>query len=162
MKHIWSPWRMKFIEKAKKGYRCIFCENNKRNLVLFKGRCCFVMMNKYPYNNGHLMIVPYEHKAEILDLKPDTQKELINLTGQSVRILKKILKCDGANCGMNLGRVAGAGIAGHIHMHVVPRWQGDSNFMPVIADTKSMPEYLSKTYKKLKPEFDGVTIRAKR
>lgn len=113
-------------------------------------------MNKYPYNNGHLMIVPYAHKAEICNLSGDVQKEMIHLTGESVRILKKVLRCEGANCGMNIGKVAGAGIAGHVHMHVVPRWMGDSNFMPIIGNAKSMPEYLEATYKKLKPYFDKI------
>ena len=114
------------------------------------------MMNKYPYNNGHLMVIPYAHKSEISDLNAGVQQELIYLTGESVRILKKVLRCAGANCGMNIGKVAGAGIANHVHMHVVPRWQGDSNFMPVIGNAKSMPEYLKTTYKRLKPEFDKL------
>jgi ATP adenylyltransferase len=113
-------------------------------------------MNKYPYNNGHLMVVPYIHKAGISDLGESVQREMIRLTGESVRILKKVLKCEGANCGMNIGRVAGAGIADHVHMHVVPRWMGDSNFMPIIGDAKSMPEYLEATFKKLKPEFQKL------
>ncbi len=154
MKYLWAPWRMKFIEKARDGGGCIFCKS--KDLILYRGKHCFVMMNKYPYNNGHLMIVPYNHKSEILNLKPEVQHELIWLTGESVRILKKKLKCAGANLGMNLGKVAGAGIEGHLHMHVVPRWMGDSNFMPIIADTKSMPEYLEATYKKLKPEFQKL------
>ena len=156
MKHIWSPWRMEFIEKAGRGRGCIFCKTREKNLILYKGKTCFVMMNKYPYNNGHLMVVPYKHKKEILGLDKVTRDELMTLTGESVKILKKILKCQGANCGMNLGKVAGAGIEGHLHMHVVPRWLGDSNFMPVVADVKSMPEYLKATYKKLKPEFDRL------
>jgi ATP adenylyltransferase len=111
------------------------------------------MMNKYPYNNGHMMIVPYSHKSEISDLTRDEQCEMMQLAGKSVKILKKVLKCAGANCGMNIGKAAGAGIAGHVHMHVIPRWQGDLNFLPVIADVKSMPEYIEETYKKLKPHF---------
>jgi len=103
------------------------------------------------------MIVPYAHKSEILNLGTEVQRELIRLTGESVRILKKALKCAGANCGMNIGNVAGAGVAGHVHMHVVPRWLGDSNFMPVIGDVKSLPEYLGATSKRLRPYFDKLT-----
>lgn len=155
---------MEFIENARKGHGCVFCEfgvrsskfEDKKRLILFCGKHSFIILNKYPYNNGHLMIVPYDHKAEICDLGGDVQKEMIYLTGESVRILKKVLRCEGANCGMNIGKVAGAGIAGHVHMHVVPRWVGDSNFMPIIGDTKSMPEYLEATFKKLKPEFDRL------
>lgn len=157
MKYIWSPWRMKFIERAikGKGCACIFCKK-RPEMVLHRGRYCYVLMNLYPYNNGHLMVVPVAHKPEISDLNLETQKELMFLTGESVKILKKVLKCAGANCGMNIGKIAGAGIAGHVHMHVVPRWTGDSNFMPVIAGAKSMPEYLEVTYKKLKPAFDKI------
>lgn len=169
MKHIWSPWRMEFIKKAVKGHKCIFCSFkfqisdtkkkillDSKALVLYRGVHCYVLMNRYPYNNGHLMVVPYGHIAEICDLPADSQGEMMRLTGESVRILKTALKCEGANCGMNIGSVAGAGIDGHLHMHVVPRWKGDSNFLPVIGDTKSMPEYLKTTYAKLKPHFDRL------
>ena len=153
---------MAFIKKASHGGGCIFCarksrkseKGDRKDLILYRGKHCFVLLNRYPYNNGHLMIVPYGHKSEISNLKPETQCELIRLTGESVRILKRALKCQGANCGMNLGHVAGAGIADHIHMHVVPRWQGDSNFMPIVGGAKSMPEYLKDTYEKLRPYFD--------
>lgn len=157
MKYLWSPWRMEFIEKAGKGRGCVFCKiQSEKNLILHLGKHCFVMMNKYPYNNGHLMVIPYRHKGEISDLDSMAQQEMIHLTGKSVKILKKALKCAGANCGMNIGRAAGAGIEGHVHMHVVPRWVGDSSFMPIISGTKSMPEYLKTTYKRLKPEFDKL------
>ena len=169
MKHIWSPWRMKFIEKARKGHKCIFCNfkfqisdtkkkrgKDMKDLILYRGISCYIMMNRYPYNNGHLMVIPYAHKAMIDKLEPWVQEEFIRLTGESARILKKVLKCDGVNCGINIGHAAGAGIAGHIHMHVVPRWQGDYNFFPVIGNAKSMPEHLEATYKKLKPAFDKI------
>ncbi len=169
---------MEFIENARKGHGCIFCKcvaqdfspakrigrpkglrYKSTNLILYYGKHCFVMMNKYPYNNGHLMVIPYLHRSEISNLKSEIQRELIWLTGESVRILKKALKCQGANCGMNIGSVAGAGIAGHVHCHVVPRWLGDSNFMPIIGNAKSMPEYLAATFKKLKPEFDVIPTK---
>jgi len=164
MKHIVAPWRMAFIRKARHGHKCIFCglkgrrhdARSRKMLYLYFGRTCFVMMNRYPYNNGHLMVVPYVHEENLAKLTPAAQQEMMKLTGESLRILKKALGCDGANCGMNMGKVAGAGIADHVHMHVVPRWTGDSNFFPIIADTKSMPEYLEKTFDRLKPHFDRL------
>ena len=164
MKQLVAPWRMAFIKKARSGHECIFCKYQRKaqrkrarkNLLLYFGEHCFIMMNRYPYNNGHLMVAPYVHSGEISKFKPAVHEELMRLTGLSVKILKKALGCGGANCGINVGHVAGAGIAGHIHMHVVPRWLGDSNFFPVIADTKSMPEYLEETYDRLKPYFEKM------
>lgn len=150
---------MEFIVKAGKGRGCVFCKApnvSRKSLVIYLGTTCYVIMNRYPYNNGHLMIVPYKHAGELFELDAPTRNEMMDLTSRSVKILKKVLKCEGANCGMNLGNVAGAGIADHVHMHVVPRWKGDSNFMPVIGDVKSMPEHLEATYKRLKPEFDKI------
>lgn len=146
---------MEFIEKAFKGRGCIFCQS-KPDLILYRGKNCFVMMNKYPYNNGHMMIVPYSHKPELASLSQKEQCEMMFLTGVAVKILKKKLGCKGANCGINIGAVAGAGIPGHVHMHVVPRWLGDMNFLPVIGNAKSMPEYLKETYKRLKPAFEQL------
>jgi len=155
---------MEFIENARREKGCVFCKiakqkknpEKKGDLVLYRGVTCFVLMNRYPYNNGHLMVIPYDHIAELGDLEELTMLEMMWLTGKSVAILKKALKCQGANCGANIGSVAGAGIAGHVHMHVVPRWAGDSNFMPVVGNAKSMPEYLKATFKRLKPHFDKI------
>lgn len=161
---------MEFIERLKKSRKCVFCNfkfqisdtkkkkyQDLRKFVLYRGIHCFILMNRYPYNNGHLMIIPYLHEAEITNLQCGVQEEIMRLTGEAVKILKSVLKCEGANCGMNIGYAAGAGVANHIHMHVVPRWRGDSNFMPVVGNVKSMPEYLEETYKKLKPAFDRIS-----
>mgnify|MGYP001043728259 CR=1 FL=1 len=157
MKHLWAPWRMEYILKEKnKG--CIFCEipkenSDKKNYVLYRGKFCFVILNTYPYNNGHIMIAPYAHIKNLEQLNKDTINELMSLCQKSISILKEKMNPQGFNIGANIGKVAGAGILEHVHLHIVPRWQGDTNFMPVIFNTKVMPEYLSKTYNLLKPGF---------
>lgn len=139
MKYILAPWRWKFISGKEKSKGCVFCNavknnNNKESLIVFRGKNYFIILNKYPYNTGHLMIVPYMHTNDFSKLKdPD---EFYSLIDKSVKILKSEFNPDGFNIGMNLGRTAGAGIEDHIHLHIVPRWQGDSNFMAVIGNTK--------------------------
>lgn len=123
------------------------------NLMLWRGAHTYVIMNRYPYNCGHLMVVTNSHVDALSEMDAASQDELIWATGQCVRILQEIIGATGCNCGMNLGWDAGAGIKDHLHMHVVPRWRGDSNFFPVIANTKSLPEYLAKTHEKLHPAF---------
>jgi len=152
MKTIWAPWRIEYVTKEKEE-GCIFCEkpkeeNDRENLILYRGESGFIILNRYPYSNGHLMAVPYRHIKELAELNDRERVELMNLTIKSVEILK-VMKPDGFNIGMNLGRVAGAGIDDHLHFHIVPRWSGDTNFMPVIGDLKVMPEYLNQTYLKL-------------
>jgi len=151
MRRIWAPWRLEYILNDKEE-ECIFCEKSKEskdveNYILLRGEKCLVMLNAFPYNNGHLMIIPYRHVASIEDLKEDETREMI--------LLKKVMSPDGFNVGMNLGDVAGAGIMGHLHLHIVPRWKGDCNFMPVLSDTKVIPEALRQTYQKLKESMDG-------
>lgn len=159
MEHLWAPWRMQFITDLRvKGGGCVFCElslpgDDRERLILHRGRLCFVLMNKYPYNNGHAMIVPYRHAGALSDLTNEERAEMINLTSGSIDVMKAALEAEGFNCGINAGKVAGAGILDHIHMHVVPRWTGDNNFMPVIADTRSMPEYLVSTYDRMAGGF---------
>jgi len=149
MKKLWAPWRIEYIlmEKIKE---CIFCKAAKENkddenLVLWRGKYSFVMLNRYPYNSGHLMIAPYTHTGDIEQLKKEELDEIIILIQKSVKLLKKALKPDGFNIGINIGKVAGAGIEDHIHVHIVPRWNGDTNFMPIIGDTKVVNQYLSET-----------------
>ncbi len=160
MDTLWAPWRLDFILSEKpKG--CVFCTlpsetNDKDNLILWRGEHCYVIMNRYPYNSGHLMVVMNKHTDSLHGLTKGEQNELIWATGECVRILKATLGAHACNCGMNLGHDAGAGIVGHLHMHAVPRWQGDTNFFPVIANTKSLPEYLAKTYEKLHPAFQNL------
>lgn len=137
---------------------CILCEkerqkNDKKNYILERGKTCYVVLNKYPYNTGHLMIAPYRHVSEIEELNNDESTELMNLIKKFTRVLKKVFKPHGFNIGINIGRVAGAGIDKHIHIHIVPRWSADSNFMPVISDTKVIPELLETTYQRIKEKL---------
>jgi ATP adenylyltransferase len=162
MKQIWAPWRMEYIKKDKSG-ECIFCSlpkagDDKNNFILFKGMYCFIIMNIYPYNTGHLMIVPSRHCACITELDTDESMELNELTKRSIQILRKVNTPDGFNVGFNLGKSAGAGYDEHIHNHIVPRWIGDTNFMPVLADIKIHPENLQQSYEKLVPHFNKILL----
>jgi len=164
MKQLWAPWRIKYILEADKADGCIFCDKPKEdkdqeNLILYRGRKCFVMMNKFPYNNGHLMIAPYRHTADLAGLSPEEREELMALAGMSVEVLERTLSAQGFNIGMNLGRVAGAGIDQHLHLHVVPRWSGDTNFMPILGDVKVISEALEETYRKLRSGFEDLARR---
>jgi len=164
MRQLWAPWRIKYILEADKADGCIFCDKPKEdrdeeNLILYRGRKCFVMMNKFPYNNGHLMIAPYRHTADLAGLLPEEREELMALAGMSVEILERVLSAQGFNIGMNLGRVAGAGIDQHLHLHVVPRWSGDTNFMPILGDVKVISEALEETYRKLRSGFEDLARR---
>ena len=157
MKHIWAPWRVAYI-RAEKPKNCIFCDKPKEdkdaeNRILFRGKYTFVMMNNYPYNPGHLMVIPYRHISSIVDLNDDERLEQSQVAANCIVALKKVFNPAGFNTGMNLGKVAGAGIEEHIHTHIVPRWQGDTNFMPVIGDVRVIPEAVDDTYRKLKVEF---------
>ncbi len=157
MEQIWAPWRMKYIE-MEKPRGCILCEkpgqnNDAPNYILYRGDKNFVMMNSYPYNPGHLMVAPYRHVGHLEELTDEERHEHFDMVSQGVKLLKEIFSPAGFNIGMNLGRVAGAGIDDHVHTHIVPRWQGDTNFMPVIADVRVMPEALAETYNKLKGKF---------
>jgi ATP adenylyltransferase len=154
MEKLWAPWRMAYVAVDQpKG--CIFCElpreeRDEENLILLRGETAFVMLNAFPYNNGHLMVAPYRHTAELESLTPAERDEVMALAQQMVRLLGTAFGPDGYNLGMNLGRVAGAGIADHLHLHLVPRWNGDTNFMPVVADTKVLPDSLQSSYRKLR------------
>ena len=154
MERIFAPWRIRYIESPKyEG--CIFCDFPKENkdeerLILYRGKSCFVIMNNYPYNPGHLMIAPYRHVASVEELNDEEALEMMKLSQKMVEVIKKAMNPDGFNLGINLGKVAGAGIEDHIHLHIVPRWNGDTNFMPVLADVKVIPEAIEDSYKKLK------------
>jgi ATP adenylyltransferase len=154
MEKLWAPWRMAYVEVAK-PQGCIFCdkpreERDDENLILQRGKTAFVIMNAFPYNNGHLMVAPYRHTAELESLSAEERDELMALAQESLSLLQAAFGPNGYNLGMNLGRVAGAGIADHLHLHLVPRWDGDTNFMPVIADTKVLPDSLQSSYRKLR------------
>jgi ATP adenylyltransferase len=151
-----APWRMNYISSSKDANQnnCIFCDysastDDAENLIVARGITCFVLLNRYPYSNGHLMIVPYRHTADIGALDDDEKLELLTLSQKAIGTLKIIMNPDGFNLGINLGKAAGAGIDAHMHVHVVPRWNGDTNFMSVTAETKVLPEALSVTRSKL-------------
>jgi len=155
MKKLWAPWRSKFIHLPKMP-GCIFCGNNKpgkksatRHIVA-RSKYCFSMLNLYPYNNGHIMVAPYRHVNSLEKLSDLEVADMMSLVNRSIKILRKKLKPHGFNVGMNIGRVAGAGFAGHVHMHIVPRWNGDTNFMPVVCNDKVVPESLDRMCKVLK------------
>lgn len=155
MENLWAPWRMQFIEEVRdKGSGCIFCElgapgDDRERLVLYRGETCYAVLNRFPYNNGHMMIVPYKHTGELGDLSSEEYSEMMGICSEAVKIMREAMNAEGFNCGFNIGAVAGAGIKDHVHMHVVPRWCGDTNFLPIISDTRSMPEYLENTYDKI-------------
>jgi len=150
---------MEFIESTKKdSSSCVFCElaapgDDKERLILHRDSTCYIVMNRYPYNNGHLLIIPYQHTSSLSSLSLDESQQLIKCCALAMDVLKHTLHAEGFNCGFNFGSTAGAGIEDHLHMHVVPRWNGDHNFMPVISETRSIPEYLSETYDRLIPHF---------
>lgn len=153
-KTIFAPWRIEYLKLATKSNECILCskpkeKKNKENLILEKGKKVFVIMNLFPYNSGHLMIAPYRHTNEFENLKESEYLEIIKLSQIWIKVIKELMQPQGFNLGINLGKCSGAGIDEHLHFHIVPRWNGDTNFMPVIADTKVMPENLSQTYDKL-------------
>jgi ATP adenylyltransferase len=159
MKVLWAPWRIKYITGEKEG-DCIFCTkpkegNDKENLILYTGGTSYIIMNRYPYSNGHLMTVPYKHTNNFSDLSQEEKLDLMNLTAKCMDILQAI-KPDGFNIGMNLGRTGGAGIDDHLHFHIVPRWNGDNNFMAVIADVRVLPEYLEDTYETLRMQLKSM------
>ena len=155
MEKIYAPWRMEFI-RSEKPEGCIFCRESLRSddLVLFEGNTAFVMANRYPYISGHLMIIPFRHISQLEDLLSEEKLEIFNLQEMAIRVLKKAMSPDGFNIGINLGKVAGAGIDDHIHVHIVPRWSGDANFMSVVGEVRVIPEDIHKTCEILLPYFE--------
>ena len=154
---LWAPWRMEYILGEKES-GCIFCtrinqDSDKENLILLRGKNNFVIMNKYPYNNGHLMVVPNRHTSEFDSLSDPEKLEMMNLVSKSMNVLKKTVNPDGFNVGLNIGKIAGAGIDDHLHFHIVPRWVADTNFMPVVGQTKIISEDLGETWERLKEGF---------
>ena len=157
---IWAPWRLAYVKDASKDQEeaCIFCakpaaDDDRSNLIVHRGERCFVILNLFPYTNGHLMIAPYEHLGSIADIDSDTVAEMMALAQRAIGVLTDEYAPHGFNVGFNQGRVAGAGVEHHIHMHVVPRWGGDTNFMPVLADTRVMPQTLEESYEALAGAF---------
>ena len=161
MERLWSPWRMEYVQAARDDEGgCIFCDkpglgDDEKALIVSRGEQAFVMLNAYPYNPGHLMVAPFRHVGEFEELTTEELAGASSLLQRSVRALKEVASPHGFNVGMNMGKVAGAGVADHLHWHVVPRWDGDTNFMPVVGETRVLPELLSGTYAKLRPTFSG-------
>ena len=158
MDYLWSPWRYRYVTKQERETGCVFCrklDENKdeENFIVYRGLNNFVLLNLYPYTSGHLMIAPYSHIGQLSLADDATWAELTALTRKAEQVIQTAYKPDGVNLGMNLGESAGAGIADHIHMHVLPRWYADANFVSVIGETRVLPEILSDTYRKLKPLF---------
>ena len=164
MDRIWSPWRMAYIQAAKERgdeAGCIFCDlpaegDDERAKILVRGEFAFVILNSFPYNPGHLMVAPFRHVGDFAALEPDELAEVDALIARSIRVLEAEMEPHGFNLGMNLGRVAGAGIPDHLHWHVVPRWNGDTNFMPIVGQTRVLPELLEESFARLRPRFDGA------
>ena len=157
MEHLWAPWRMEYIKKVDEP-GCVFCakpqqKDDAANLILHRGEHSFIIMNCYPYNSGHLMVAPYRHVASLEELSDEERNEQFALVSRSIAVLKEVMKPDGFNVGMNLGRIAGAGIDKHIHTHIVPRWAGDTNFITLTGDIRVVNEALQDTYKKLAERF---------
>ncbi|MBI1745430.1 MAG: HIT domain-containing protein [Acidobacteria bacterium] len=164
VEHLWTPWRYQYISNVDKGeVSCVFCaalqKGDDRDVhIVFRGQSAFVILNRYPYNTGHLMIVPYRHIPLLTDATPEELNELMVLVQHSQQVLGEVYQAQGFNLGMNLGRCAGAGIVDHLHMHVLPRWAGDTNFMTVIGDARVLPEDLAVTFEKLQPLFSDFTL----
>jgi ATP adenylyltransferase len=162
MKRLFSPWRSVYIQSFqnnKKSKECLFCKivkehDDKKNLIVWRGKECFVVLNKYPYNNGHVMIVPYKHTSQMRSLTEETNLEIMKTVTLCMQALQKDSKPDGFNFGANIGKVAGAGIANHVHFHLVPRWNGDTNFIPVLADVKIVSEDIQKHWYTLTSFFN--------
>ncbi len=154
MDYLWSPWRYRYVSEASPADECIFCKAaagpDESSYIVYRGKRNFVILNLFPYTSGHVMIAPYEHVATLAEAAVDTLTEMIELARAAERHLGAVYRPKGINIGMNLGECAGAGVAGHIHMHVVPRWHADSNFMTVTGETRVLPEDLAATYAKLR------------
>jgi ATP adenylyltransferase len=158
MKVLWAPWRMEYVGSADVSGECVFCpgddrSRDKEKLILFIGDRSIVLMNRFPYINGHLLIAPVRHVSTLDCLVPEEKLDLITVVQKSIDALKQVMSPDGFNVGMNLGRVAGAGVEDHIHFHIVPRWSGDTNYMTVLEEVRVIPEHIHTTYQKLLPFF---------
>ena len=160
MNHIWSPWRMTYIENHEKEDGCVFCNaqakaDGAENLIAFRGKNAYVILNRYPYTSGHLMVIPFEHKSNLEELDAETRAEMMELASLSMTVLRNIYRPQGFNMGVNIGEAAGAGVLGHVHIHIVPRWAGDTNFMSTTGETRVLPEALEDSYKRVREGFES-------
>jgi ATP adenylyltransferase len=160
MERLFAPWRIRYI-LAPKPKDCVFCaapkeSRDRENLLLYRGETCYIIMNRNPYNPGHVMVCPYRHIPSVEDLTDEEMMESMKLVNLSIKAIRKSMSPDGFNVGINIGKVAGAGIAAHLHIHIVPRWDGDTSFMPVLADVQIVPEALEETYDKIKSAIEEI------
>jgi ATP adenylyltransferase len=154
MDYLWTPWRYAYVSTAEKSTGCVFCKavnagNDEKSLIVYRGRHCFIILNAFPYTPGHVMVVPYAHLDELQKLPSEAATEMMALAQRMESVLRQLYTPDGINLGMNIGKAAGAGIAGHIHMHILPRWVADANFLSVVGETRILPETLQETWKKM-------------
>lgn len=161
MDYLWTPWRATYMKEKREKTLCVFCAagegvSDEESLVVYRGKLVFVLLNRYPYTSGHLMIAPYAHVSRLQQVDESTTDEMMRLARHGEGVLEKAYKPEGLNMGLNLGEAAGAGIEQHIHMHVLPRWRGDANFMTSVANTRIIPEALEDTYAKIKQGFAGL------
>lgn len=161
MDRLWTPWRYHYISSGPPPGGCIFCDkpanpDDAANFILARGRLNYALLNLYPYTNGHILIAPYAHLADLDELPADAATELMAMTQQAIRALKAVYRPEGINCGMNLGTCAGAGVAAHLHMHVLPRWSGDASFMTTIGETRVLPEELPVTWRRLREAWPAL------
>ena len=159
MDYLWSPWRMEYIESNHKENGCVFCNaqakrDGAENLIAYRGRLSYVILNRFPYTSGHLMVIPFVHKPNLEELDSETRAEMMELTSRCTTKLGSIYRPQGFNVGVNIGEAAGAGVQEHVHIHIVPRWRGDTNFMSSVSGTRVLPEALEDTYKRVKAAFE--------
>jgi len=159
MDYLWTPWRYAYVTNAENVSGCIFCDlpdtgDDAKAHIVHRARHCYIVLNTYPYTSGHVMIVPFAHVDELQKLPADTAHEIIELTQRMEGVLRQLYAPDGVNLGMNIGKAAGAGVAGHVHMHILPRWIGDTNFMTVAGESRVLPESLEITYERIKGAMD--------
>ena len=158
MDYLWTPWRYVYVTSVDKATECIFCEllrsgDDQKALIVHRGEFNFVLLNAFPYTSGHVMVVPYDHVDRLNKLSEAAANEMMDLSQRLESVLTEIYRPDGVNLGMNIGKAAGAGVTGHIHMHVLPRWVADANFMTVVGETRVLPERLEETYRRLREKF---------
>ena len=166
MNHLWSPWRMTYIQDIDKEKHCIFCQAQEstdgvENLIIHRGTYTYIILNRYPYTTGHLMVVPFKHKPNFDDLSVETVSEMMTFISSCIKILTTDYNAQGFNIGANIGSAAGAGIPKHFHFHIVPRWKGDTNFLSSIGDTRLLPEALEDTYHRVKKSWDRLSVERK-
>jgi ATP adenylyltransferase len=160
MDYLWTPWRYAYVSGVGQQPDCIFCqapkESDQSSFIVHRATHCYIILNTYPYTNGHVMVVPYAHLDELQKLPPDAAQEMMALTQRMETVLRSLYRPDGINLGMNIGKAAGAGVAGHIHMHILPRWVADANFVSVIGETRVMPETLDRTWERIKQALGKI------